>query len=105
MKRSHENSRVREPVQVYLDRQQRRRLEELALELGLSKADVVRRGLEVLEQQMEDPAQHPALRIIGIADGKGMRRLDFDVAVQHDRYLAESEQKSWKVSSRRKRGS
>lgn len=93
-----------EPVQVYLDRGQRRRLEQLAGELGLSKSDVVRRGLEALERQMADPAEHPALRIIGIALGESARAADYDVAREHDRYLAESERESWKPAGRRKRG-
>ena len=97
--------RVSEPVQVYLDRGQRRRLEQLAAELGLSKSDVVRRGLEALERQMADPTEHPALRIIGIASREITKSVKYDVAVEHDRYLAETEQKSWKSASSRKRGS
>ena len=96
--------RVSEPVQVYLDGGQRRRLEMLADELGLSKSDVVRRGLESLERQMADPAEHPALRIIGIAATE-TADTGYDVARKHDRYLAESEQKSWKPPRRRKRAS
>ncbi len=104
---THDNrrKRVSEPVQVYLDRGQRRRLDQLAAELGLSKSDVVRRGLEALERQMADPAEHPALRIIGIASQKTMKPASYDIAVEHDRYLAETEQKSWKQPSSRKRGS
>jgi len=97
-------SRVAEPIQVYLDHAQRRRLERLAGELGLSKSDVVRRGLEALERQMADPAEHPALAIIGIASRETGKAPDYDVAREHDRYLAESEQKSWKRAGSRKRG-
>jgi Arc/MetJ-type ribon-helix-helix transcriptional regulator len=97
-------SRVSEPVQVYLDRGQRRRLDQLAGELGLSKSDVVRRGLEALERQMADPADHPALRIIGIASAEAAKPPDYDVAREHDRFLAESERKSWKPAGNRKRG-
>jgi Arc/MetJ-type ribon-helix-helix transcriptional regulator len=107
MSSSHDKKgqRVSEPVQVYLDREQRRRLDELAGELGLTKSDVVRRGLEALERQMSDPSEHPALRIIGIASGDATRAPKYDVALEHDRYLAESELKSWKPAARRKRGS
>ncbi len=93
-----------EPIQVYLDGGQRRRLEQLAAELGLSKSDVVRRGLEALERQIADPADHPALSIIGIASGETMKPAGYDVAREHDRFLAESELKSWKSVRRRKRG-
>jgi hypothetical protein len=64
----------------------------------------VRRGLEALERQMADPAEHPALRIIGIGSGETAKGAGYDIAVEHDRYLAESERKSWKAAPRRKRG-
>ena len=103
MKRSNDK-RVSEPIQVYLDSAQRRRLDQLAGELGLTKSDVLRRGLEALEQQMSDPAEHPALRIIGIASGKATHHPGFDVAREHDRYLADSEEESWKAAGKKKRG-
>lgn len=98
------DKRVSEPVQVYLDASQRRRLAQLADELRLSKSDVLRRGLEALEQQISDPAEHPALRIIGIAGGKTGGDARYDVASEHDRYLADSEQKSWKPAGKNRRG-
>jgi hypothetical protein len=96
-------NRIREPVQVYLDGGQRRRLERMAGQLGLTKSDVVRRGLEALERQLADPADHPALRIIGIAVAETAPDAGYDVAREHDRYLAESEEESWKPATRRKR--
>lgn len=105
MNRSHDGrgKRVSEPLQVYLDGAQRRRLEQMAGQLGLSKSDVVRRGLEALERQLTDPADHPALRIIGIAAAETTTDAGYDVALEHDRYLAESERKSWKLARKRKR--
>jgi Arc/MetJ-type ribon-helix-helix transcriptional regulator len=102
MTKAHDNrgKRVSNPLQVYLDRGQQRRLEQLAAELGLSKSDVVRRGLEALERQVADPAEHPALRIIGIASDETARAAGYDVARDHDRYLAESERKSWQPATR-----
>ena len=41
-------ARVREPVQVYLDRRDRDLLEELARATGLSRAELIRRGLRKL---------------------------------------------------------
>jgi Arc/MetJ-type ribon-helix-helix transcriptional regulator len=96
--------RVAEPLQVYLDPTQRRRLEQLSSELGLSKSDVVRLGLEELERRMTDPDQHPALRIIGIASAETSKAEDYDVARDHDRFLAESERKSWKTVRKARRG-
>ena len=92
-----------EPLQVYLDVMQRRRLERLAGELNLSKSDVVRRGLEALERQLTDPAEHPALRIIGIAAGETNGDRGYNVAREHDRFLAESELKSWKPPARKRK--
>lgn len=99
--------RVAEPVQVYLDLPDRRRLERLATQLDLSKSDVLRRGLEALERQIADPAAHPALRIIGIAAGYTRPPSPgYDVAREHDRFLAESEHASWRGTrgKKRKRG-
>jgi Arc/MetJ-type ribon-helix-helix transcriptional regulator len=105
MSSSHDGrgKRVSEPLQVYLDVKQRRRLERLAGELGLSKSDVVRRGLEALEGQLSDPAEHPALRIIGIAAAESTAATGYDVARDHDRFLAESELKSWKPPARKRK--
>jgi Arc/MetJ-type ribon-helix-helix transcriptional regulator len=87
--------RVAEPVQVYLDRPDAERLGRLASQLSASKSDVLRQGLEALEQQLTDPATHPALRIIGIAGPEAPPKIGYDVARGHDRFLAESEIASW----------
>jgi Arc/MetJ-type ribon-helix-helix transcriptional regulator len=102
MKYSHDRpkpAKVREPVQVYLDPADQARLDRLTKELATSKSDVLRQALGALERELTDPEQHPALRIIGIA-GKWPLRPDpgYDVALEHDRFLAESEEASWKRS-------
>lgn len=66
--------RVAEPVQVYLDRADRERLERLAARLEATKSDVLRRGLTALESQMRRPAPAsgavaPSLPTFG---GKGL---------------------------------
>jgi hypothetical protein len=62
MKKTHERrskgDRVAEPVQVYLERADRERLERLASQLDATKSDVLRRGLEALESQIRRPAAH-----------------------------------------------
>jgi len=88
--------RLAEPVQVYLERPDAERLGRLASQLAASKSDVLRQGLEALERQLTDPATHPALRIIGIAGPEAPPKIGYDVARQHDRFLAESEIASWK---------
>jgi len=88
--------RVREPVQVYLDPADQERLERLREQLDSTKSDVLRRGLEALERSLTDPDHHPALRIIGIADGsKELEDPGYDVAREHDRYLSDADVDSW----------
>jgi len=55
--------RVREaaPLQVYLVRDERERLERLADQLDATKSDVIRRALLALEREMQSPASHQAL--------------------------------------------
>ncbi|HEX9705261.1 MAG TPA: CopG family transcriptional regulator [Gemmatimonadales bacterium] len=94
---------VGEPVQVYLDADERQRLERLTRQLGATKSDVLRRGLEALERQAFDPATHPALQIIGLADRERAGGPGYDVAREHDRYLADSEEASWGRRKARRR--
>lgn len=99
-------------MQVYLDPADRGRLERLRVQLQSSKSDVLRRGLEALERQLTDPREHPALRIIGIAVGAGeTAEPPYDVAREHDRFLADVEEASWgrprpgpAATKRRRRG-
>jgi Arc/MetJ-type ribon-helix-helix transcriptional regulator len=108
MSRRHENAgvgrRVAEPVQVYLVRGDRDRLERLADQLDATKSDVLRRALHALEQQLADPATHPALRLIGLADRETASPAGYDVAREHDRFLADSESAAWRRRRRKPRG-
>jgi hypothetical protein len=90
------NRKVREsaPVQVYLAGDERQRLDRLADQLDVSKSDVIRRGLLALERELLSPAEHPALRLIGIADGESARST-VDAARTHDQLLADAEEASW----------
>ena len=92
-----EVGRVREPVQVYLGRTERERLERLRTTLDTTKSDVLRKGLEALESQLSDPDRHPALSIIGLFCGTPPREgePDSDVARAHDEFLAGAEVASW----------
>lgn len=106
MKKNHESSgkrprkpkpaRVREPVQVYVEGPDRKRLERLTAELGTTKSDVLRRGLAALERELLDPSRHPALRIIGLADGETDRGDVRDAAREHDAVLADREDRRLK---------
>ena len=87
------------PLQVYLTPDEQQRLEGLADHLGTNKSDVVRRGLLALERELHDPAAHPALRLIGIADSERSGATVADAAREHDRLLAESEEEGWGAAS------
>jgi hypothetical protein len=95
-RRTRKASVVREPVQVYLDGPDQARLERLTGRLAATKSDVLRRGLQALEQQLSDPGGHPALRIAGILDLPHAGTAD--AAREHDRLLAEAEEGSWSGS-------
>lgn len=97
--------RVGEPAQVYLTESDQARLERLMAQLGASKSDVLRRGLEALELQHLEPSAHPALRLIGLAEGVAepddahAESSYEDVARDHDRALADDEERSWQAQS------
>ncbi|MFC1791750.1 hypothetical protein ACFL0I_04715 [Gemmatimonadota bacterium] len=106
MKNTHDSrkspDRVREPVQVYLDPSDRERLERLRDQLTTSKSDVLRRGLEALERELTDPDRHPAMRIIGIAQGPtDPGGPTYDVAREHDRFLSVAEVEAWERPGKR----
>ena len=87
---------VREPapVQVYLDSEARARLDRLAAQLEATRSDVLRQGLEALERAVMDPSNHPALQVIGLAPRERPGRRT-DAAREHDRVLADGEEKGW----------
>jgi hypothetical protein len=43
--------RVREPIQVYLTRQERAELDRAAAELGVSRSEALRRGVEAIRSR------------------------------------------------------
>jgi len=95
--------RVAEPVQVYLAAPERTLLDRLVERLGATKSDVLRRALAALDRELRDPARDPVLRLIGIADGHAAGSdPGYDVAREHDRYLAAREEASWKPESKRR---
>jgi hypothetical protein len=71
------------PIQIYLDKRQEQLLRRLAKERHVSVSELVRSGVNLLLEQLpleDDPAwQLVGLGEIGLAD----------LAVDHDRYLAE----------------
>jgi hypothetical protein len=82
------------PVQVFLVRADRDRLERLTNQLGTSKSDVLRQSLVALERQLLDPRTHPALRLIGLVDDDDGSVAESEIARNHDRYLAAQHEQS-----------
>lgn len=77
--------RVREPVQVYLEADDSSLLARLAATSGLSKAEVMRRGMRAFarEQNVESPM------LAFVAESRA-GEWPASVAVDHDAVLAES---------------
>ena len=80
--------RVREPIQVYLDPDERALLDRVAADTGLSRAEVLRRGLKRYAVE-QSAGRSPMLEFM-----EWMRQQDFDLpsdlAERHDDYLAEA---------------
>lgn len=90
------------PVQVYLDRPSRDRLDRLAERLELTRSDVLRRGLLALEREAGEPALHPVLKLAGTAVESGPTP-GYDIAREHDRFLAEVAEREIADSRRTRR--
>lgn len=80
------SGRVREPVQVYLDPDDRALLLEIAERTALPQAEVLRRGLRRLAADLSDNPRGASLdRLIGALGGGA--DLPADLAARHDEYL------------------
>jgi hypothetical protein len=79
---------VREPIQVYLDADERAMLDRVAGETGLSRAEVLRRGLRSYAVE-QGAGGSPMLEFM-----EWMKQQDFDLPAdlseRHDDYLAEA---------------
>jgi hypothetical protein len=75
--------RVREPIQVYLTRGERTALETLAKKHGVSRAEVLRRGLKALARDDSRSFYDAMDKLVGI-----VKRGPRDLAERHDEYLA-----------------
>jgi hypothetical protein len=81
---------VREPVQVYLDRSDRDLLQRLVQVTGLSRAELLRRGLRTLAA--EKLAAHPpgwSMESLIGAFGDAPH-IPADLSERHDEYLAQA---------------
>ena len=78
--------RVREPIQVYLTRAERAALDRLARELGVSRAEVLRRGLGAIAGGQGQSFYAAFDALIGAFSNPDA---PVDLAEQHDEYLAQ----------------
>jgi hypothetical protein len=76
-------------VQVLLTEEQDRRLEALARKCRVSKASLVRRGIDLLFKQGSTGDTEPLLKLIGQAGRSRIR----DGSVKHDKYLVAIERR------------
>jgi hypothetical protein len=80
---------VREPIQVYLARPDRELLDRLAEHTGLSRAEILRRGLRRVGAELMG-IEHPAIRFLDqITADEWPADTPDDVAAEHDRYLTD----------------
>lgn len=77
--------RVREPLQVYLDPDERRLLDRLAKVTGLSRAEILRRG--VRSYARENATGSPLFEFLMAVGGD---HWPADIAERHDDYLAQA---------------
>lgn len=84
-KRTNKPRGVREPLQVYLDPDERRLLDRLARETGLSRAEILRRGLKSFGA--DHGGRSPMLDFL---DSMAGVEYPPDMSARHDDYLDEA---------------
>lgn len=80
---------VKEPIQVYLDAGDRAVLEGVAESTGLSRAEVLRRGLRAYAMQQQG-GEGPMLQFIRKMAESDWPAGPSDMGLNHDKYLAEA---------------
>ena len=92
--------RAREPVQAFLDAPDSELLAELSEQTSLSKAEVIRRGIRRLAQDL-DVAGRPFAGLSALSGAlDGAAGIPADLAARHDDYLYGDEPKA--ASTRRR---
>src|SRR5690349_21543035 len=78
-------SRVREPIQVYLDARDRSLLDRLAKAASVPRSEILRMGLRRLENDASGDRRGAGRRaLIGVMEGIDAPR---DLSARHDEYL------------------
>jgi hypothetical protein len=86
-KRTSPSRVVREPVQAYLDEHDRDLLEKLVVQTGLTRAELIRRGLRRLAGEDSTEGREPGWSL-GVLTGS-LLDAPSDLATRHDNYLTE----------------
>lgn len=93
---------MREPVQVYLTAGDRKLLRDIAAASGVSGAEILRRGLRRMAGEVLGE-QGPAMRLLQEMNAaEWPEDMPTDVAVQHDRHVADVTYPTAKRVRRRK---
>jgi hypothetical protein len=77
---------VREPLQVYLSHEERDQLDRVAALLNVSRAEVLRRGIDAVAREAYADVRDPLDDLVGRFDSPSAPR---DLADRHDEYLSE----------------
>jgi 16S rRNA U516 pseudouridylate synthase RsuA-like enzyme len=73
-------------TQIQLSEEQKRKLKRIAAERGVSVAELIRRGVNMILEADRRPDREEMLRRAAAAAGR-FRSSKKDISVDHDRYL------------------
>lgn len=76
--------RLSEPLQIYITADERRMLDTLAAETGLSRAEILRRGLRTFAAEYAGDTGPMQELLLSLRDA----RWPADIATDHDEHLA-----------------
>jgi hypothetical protein len=86
MKKKRSEAEVREPIQIYMAPGERRFLDALAAETGLSRAEVLRRGMRSFAAEQAGDGGPMQTFMKSMRE----RRWPHDIATAHDDHLAKA---------------
>jgi len=79
-------SRLSEPLQIYITADERRMLDSLSGETGLSRAEILRRGLRTFAAERAGDGGPMHELLLSLRDAKWPA----DIATAHDQHLADA---------------
>lgn len=79
-------SRLSEPLQIYITADERRMLDSLSDETGLSRAEILRRGLRTFAAERAGDGGPMHELLLSLRDAKWPA----DIATDHDQHLADA---------------